>query len=136
MDFIPNHTSDKHEWFIKSCNNDPKYRDYYVWYPSEDKVNPPNNWVNIVGYSAWTYNEKRKAWFYHTFLPEQPDLNMRSPAVREEMRKVIRFWLEEKKVDGLRIDAVKHLFEDTDFKDEPLAKHSIQVEADVSIFYR
>ena len=78
----------------------------------------------IIGKSAWTYNEKRKAWYYHTFLPEQPDLNMRNPMVQEEMKKVLKFWLHTKNVDGIRVDAMKHLFEDALLRDEPKNKKS------------
>ena len=89
MDFIPNHTSDQHEWFKKSrSSNDPDnpYRDYYVWHPSKNKTKPPNNWVSVFGGPAWTYCETRQAWYLHQFLPQQPDLNYRCPAVHREMK--------------------------------------------------
>ena len=63
--------------------------------------------VAVVGKSAWTYNENRKAWYYHTFLSEQPDLNMRNPRVKEEMKKILKFWLDTKNVDGNRVNSVK-----------------------------
>ena len=88
MDFVPNHTSDQHDWFRKSCQSDSvnnPYRDYYVWYPSEDRVNPPNNWRSVFGGSAWHYNTTRRAWYLHQFLKEQPDLNFRCPAVHKEL---------------------------------------------------
>jgi alpha-glucosidase len=88
LDFVPNHTSDQHKWFKESCKSSDEtnpYRDYYVWYPSKDKVNPPNNWKSCFGHSAWTYCESRQAWYLHQFLPEQPDLNLRCPAVRKEI---------------------------------------------------
>lgn len=122
MDFVPSHTSNQHDWFQKSCeSNDSsnKYRDYYVWYESEDKVNPPNNWVSVFGGSMWTYNESRGAWYLHQFLKEQPDLNYRCPGVREDIEVALRFWLEDKKVDGFRLDALRHLFEDEALRDEP-----------------
>ena len=122
LDLVPNHTSDQHEWFQESCKSDEPsnaYRDYYVWYPSKDKSKPPNNWKSVFGHSAWTYVESRQAWYLHQFLPQQPDLNLRSAAVRKELEKVFRFWLETKKVDGFRIDAVKHFFESKNFEDEP-----------------
>ncbi|CAF0980695.1 unnamed protein product [Brachionus calyciflorus] len=126
LDFIPNHTSNLHKWFQESSkNNDPKnpYRDYYVWYPSEDKINPPNNWVSCFGGSAWTYNETRKAWYLHQFLKEQPDLNYRCPEVKKEVENAMKFWLNEKNVDGFRVDAFRHLFEDRNFEDEPLVEN-------------
>lgn len=122
MDFVPNHTSDQHNWFKESAKNDDPnnpYRDYYVWYKSEDSVNPPNNWRSVFGHSAWTYSHSRKAWYLHQFLKEQPDLNFRCPAVHEEMKKALSFWLETKKVDGFRIDAFKHIYENNEFKSEP-----------------
>jgi glycosidase len=88
LDLVPNHTSDQHEWFKESSRTDSesnKYKDYYVWKVSEDKVNPPNNWKSVFGDSAWTYCETRKAWYLHQFLPQQPDLNLRNPAVRQEI---------------------------------------------------
>ena len=126
MDFIPNHTSDQHEWFKKSASSVKNaYHDYYVWQPSEDRKKPPNNWVSVFGNSMWEYCEARKAWYLHQFLPSQPDLNLRSAKVREELKSAIRFWIEKKNVDGLRIDAVKHLFESESLEDEPLRNSSI-----------
>ncbi|XP_015183311.1 PREDICTED: maltase 1-like [Polistes dominula] len=123
LDLVPNHTSDQHEWFLKSVNSDGKYSDYYIWaHGSNDK--PPNNWLSVFGNSSWTYNEKRKAWYFHQFLPEQPDLNYRNPEVVFEMQQIIEYWLN-KGVDGFRIDAVPHLFEVSDIKfNEPPNKKS------------
>lgn len=74
--------SDQHEWFIKSVNKEPGYEDFYVWHPG--KINnetgersPPNNWISIFRFSAWKWNEKRQAYYFHQFLAEQPDLNYR-----------------------------------------------------------
>lgn len=122
LDFVPNHTSDQSEWFIKSVNREPGYEDYYVWRDGlvaggGDAV-PPNNWVSVFYGSAWTYHPVRKQFYLHQFTKEQPDLNFRNPKVRDEMKQELRFWLE-KGVDGFRIDAVNHLFEDEEFRDEP-----------------
>ena len=68
----------------------------------------------------WEYSKTRQAWYLHQFLPSQPDLNLWSSKVREELQNAMRFWLDNKKVDGLRIDAVKHLFESKNFEDEPV----------------
>lgn len=89
--------------------------------------------VPIIGKSAWTYHDTRKAWYYHTFLPEQPDLNFRCPQVREEVKKVLKFWLQNKKVDGMRIDAIKHLFEDPSFKDEPKSNKTYEADPNVGL---
>ncbi|RXG54050.1 Maltase A1 [Armadillidium vulgare] len=128
FDFVPNHTSDQHEWFIKSVQNDPKYKDYYVWkdpkgYNSTGAPIPPNNWVSIFRFSAWEWSEERKQFYLHKFLKEQPDLNYRNPEVVKEMNDVIRFWLD-KGVDGFRVDAIQNLVEDVSFADEPPAANS------------
>lgn len=89
MDLIPNHTSNKHNWFIQSNSNDSDanpYRDYYVWHPSNDKSKPPNNWLSIFGGPAWTWSESRQQWYLRHFLSEQPDLNFRNPDVRNEFK--------------------------------------------------
>ncbi|XP_014607645.1 PREDICTED: maltase 1-like [Polistes canadensis] len=109
LDLVPNHTSDQHEWFINSVKGDGKYADYYIWV-NKNKENPPNNWLSVFGNSSWTYNEQRKAWYYHQFLSQQPDLNYRNPEVVFEMQQIIEYWLN-KGVDGFYIDAVPHLFE-------------------------
>lgn len=125
LDFVPNHTSDQHEWFIKSANREPGYEDYYIWRDglvtdgdAAAAAVPPNNWVSVFYGSAWSYHPVRKQFYLHQFTKEQPDLNFRSAKVVDEMKDVLRFWLE-KGVDGFRIDAVNHLFEDDEFKDEP-----------------
>lgn len=118
MDFIPNHTSDKHRWFNLSRSGDPHYRDYYVWTDCNASNPKPNNWVSIFGNSSWSYDEVRKQCYYHQFLKEQPDLNFRNPSVRKELSDLIHFWLG-KGVDGFRMDAVKHIFEAEHLRDEP-----------------
>ncbi len=88
MDFIPNHTSDKHNWFIQSSKSSlesNKYRDYYVWHPSTDKSKPPNNWLSLFGGPAWSFHEGRGQWYLHHFLPQQPDLNFRSEVLKKEI---------------------------------------------------
>ncbi|XP_078590148.1 maltase A3-like [Branchiostoma floridae x Branchiostoma japonicum] len=115
LDFVPNHTSDQHHWFVWSSGSRDEsnpYRDYYVWAEGRDG-GPPNNWVSVFGGPAWTYVASRDQWYLHQFLPEQPDLNFRCPDVRRHMENVLRFWLE-KGVDGFRLDAVKHLVETAD----------------------
>lgn len=127
LDFVPNHTSDLNEWFIKSEAGDATYKDFYIWHPGK-MVNgvrqPPNNWVSVFRYSAWTWSEKRGEYYFHAFLKEQPDLNYRNPAVVAEMKNVLRFWLA-RGVSGFRIDAVPYLFEvgadsSGNIADEPL----------------
>uniref|UniRef100_A0A182NUQ4 alpha-glucosidase n=1 Tax=Anopheles dirus TaxID=7168 RepID=A0A182NUQ4_9DIPT len=123
LDFIPNHSSDEHDWFVKSATGDAQYRDYYVWRPA--KVNgvtgarePPNNWISVFGGPAWTFDERRGEYYLHQFTKKQPDLNYRHPALLAEMTRMLEFWLE-KGVDGFRLDAINHMFEDPEFRDEP-----------------
>ncbi|XP_076600020.1 amino acid transporter heavy chain SLC3A1 [Chaetodon auriga] len=118
MDFIPNHTSDRHRWFNLSRTRDPHYKDYYVWADCNATAPKPNNWVSVFGNSSWTYDEVRGQCYLHQFLKEQPDLNFRNPHVRQEMADIIHFWLS-KGVDGLRMDAVKHILEAAHLRDEP-----------------
>lgn len=131
IDFVPNHTSNKHRWF--NCSEhafvDPvrcgQFKDYYVWVKTAGSKKPPNNWISVFGntpQSAWKYSPIRGEWYYHQFLPEQPDLNLRNPDVRAELKQVARYWLE-KGVDGLRVDALIHLYEDEQLLDEPVNKH-------------
>lgn len=130
LDFVPNHTSDEHDWFIKSSTNISGYEDYYIWHPGTvnetNQRNPPNNWLSAFRYSGWEWNENRQAYYFHQFVTKQPDLNYRNSAVVEEMKEVLRFWMS-RGVDGFRIDAVPHLFEiapstvDGSLPDEPLS---------------
>ncbi|XP_066535016.1 amino acid transporter heavy chain SLC3A1 [Hoplias malabaricus] len=117
MDYIPNHTSDKHIWFQLSRNRTEYYSDFYIWVNcTEDK--PPNNWVSVFGNSTWEYDPVRGQCYFHQFLKEQPDLNFRNPSVVKEMTDIIHFWLK-KGVDGFRMDAVKHILEATHLRNEP-----------------
>ncbi|XKL60458.1 hypothetical protein PGB90_007515 [Kerria lacca] len=121
MDYVPNHTSEKHEWFIKSVERIPPYTDYYIWRDAKyqnGKRYPPNNWLSNFGKSAWEWNEKRNQYYFHQFGVQQPDLNYRNPVVFEEMKNNVIFWLD-KGIDGLRIDSVDYLYESEEFLDEP-----------------
>lgn len=111
LDYVPNHSSDQHEWFVKSEAGDPEYTNYYIW--SDGKPNPeggrnlpPNNWVSVFHGSAWTWSDKRQQYYFHQFTKQQPDLNYRHPPVVEKMKDVLRFWLA-KGVYGFRCDAVR-----------------------------
>nr|XP_048272164.1 neutral and basic amino acid transport protein rBAT [Myodes glareolus] len=120
IDFIPNHTSDQHPWFQSSRNRSGKYTDYYIWQncTHENGVTiPPNNWLSVYGNSSWHFDDVRKQCYYHQFLKEQPDLNFRNPAVQEEIKEIIQFWLS-KGVDGFSFDAVKFLLEAKDLRNE------------------
>jgi alpha-glucosidase len=113
MDFVPNHSSDEHEWFVQSVQNENKYADYYVWNDGRrdgSNIYPPNNWQSVFGGPAWEWNEDRQQFYLHQFDPKQPDLNYNNPDVVAEMKDVLRFWLD-KGVDGFRVDAIPFLFE-------------------------
>jgi alpha-glucosidase len=119
LDFVPNHTSDQHQWFIdaRSSRDNPK-RDWYVWSDPDPTGAPPNNWLSRFGGSAWEWDETTQQFYYHAFLKEQPDLNWRNPEVRRAMADVLRFWLE-RGVDGFRVDASAVLIEDALLRDDP-----------------
>jgi len=121
MDFVMNHTSDKHPWFIESSSskNNPK-RDWYIWSDAKNG-SVPNNWQSIFGHSAWKLDPKTNQYYYHIFYTEQPDLNWRNPEVRKAMYDAARFWLN-RGVAGFRMDAVGVLFEDPSLKDNPLVE--------------
>ncbi|KAI4499900.1 hypothetical protein M0802_005156 [Mischocyttarus mexicanus] len=120
LDFVPNHTSDKHEWFQKALAGEKKYKDYYIWKKgrNNDGVTPPNNWISVFSGPAWTYNKTLNEWYFHQFEYRQPELNFSNPELREEMDNILRFWLR-KGIDGFRVDAIPHLFERDDLRDEP-----------------
>jgi len=119
LDFVPNHTSDRHPWFqeSRSSRRNPK-RDWYVWRPPVGDGGPPSNWLSEFGGSAWTFDAASGAFYYHAYLKEQPDLNWRNPAVRAAMLDVLRFWFQHG-VDGFRVDAIHHLIEDDRLRDNP-----------------
>lgn len=119
MEFIPNHSSSKHPWFEaskKSKSN--KFRDYYIWRNGAGKDQPPNNWISVFGGSAWTYDNTTEQYYLHQFHKEEPDLNLRNSEVKEELKKVLKFWLD-KGVDGFKVNAAQFLLENENFNDEP-----------------
>jgi oligo-1,6-glucosidase len=108
MDLVINHTSDQHEWFQKSRERIEPYTDYYIWRDAKNgKL--PNNWTSFFGGKAWQYDEKRKQYYLHLFATEQPDLNYHNPAVLDEIKKIIKFWLD-KGVSGFRCDVINILY--------------------------
>lgn len=120
LDFVPNHTSDQHLWFLESrssCVN-PK-RDWYIWRDAGAKGLPPNNWLSRFGGTAWEWDETTKQYYYHAFLKQQPDLNWRNLAVKQAMYDVLRFWLD-RGVDGFRVDVLWLLIKDDQFRDNPV----------------
>src|SRR5256884_2516455 len=120
MDFVMNHTSDKHKWFIDSeSSKTSAHRNWYVWRDGKGPRQPPNNWLSTIGHSAWKFDPKTGQWYYHYFYPEQPDLNWRNPALEKAMFDVTRWWYQ-RGVSGFRLDAVDTLFEDPDLRDNPV----------------
>ncbi len=119
IDYVPNHTSDQHPWFIasKSSRDNPK-RDWYVWRDPQPDGSAPNNWLSVFGGSSWQLDEGTGQYYLHSFLTQQPDLNWDNPEVREAMKDVLRFWLD-MGVDGIRADAVRWLSKDTQLRDNP-----------------
>ena len=120
MDYVINHTSDKHKWFIasKSSKKSP-YRNWYVWRDGKGPNQPPNNWISEFGGSAWKFDPTTGQYYYHYFYAEQPDLNWNNPAVEKAMFDVTRWWYK-RGVAGFRLDAVDTLFEDPDLRDNPV----------------
>ena len=108
MDLVVNHTSDEHEWFQKSRQRIEPYTDYYIWRPAKPNGKLPNNWDSNFEGKAWTYDDVRGEYYLHLFAVKQPDLNMDNPLVREEVKKILRFWLD-MGVDGFREDVITYI---------------------------
>jgi len=122
LDFVVNHTSDQHPWFLDSkSSRNSAHRDWYIWRDGKGPGQPPNNWVSIFGGPAWKFDPATNQYYYHIFYPQQPDLNWRNPAVKEAMFDVTRFWYN-RGVSGFRLDAVDTLFEDPNLTDNPIVK--------------
>ena len=120
LDWVPNHTSDQHPWFLEARRSRTSARrDWYVWRDGSPDA-PPNNWLAAFGTGpAWTWDEATSQWYLHLFLPQQPDLDWSNPAVQAAMHDVLRFWLD-RGVDGFRADVV-HLIG----KDPALPSHEV-----------
>jgi alpha-glucosidase len=135
LDFVPNHTSDQHPWFLesRSSRTNPR-RDWYLWHdaappadgqtfgdspdwqPARNRL--PNNWMSHFGGPAWTWDETTQQFYLHSFLAQQPDLNWRNPEVRSAMYAAMRFWLD-RGIDGFRMDVLWLLIKDAHFRNNP-----------------
>lgn len=120
IDFVLNHTSDQHPFFVesRSSRTNPK-RDWYVWHDPKPGGARPNNWSSSFGPVAWTLDEKTGQYYYHYFYTQQPELNWRNPEVERRMLETVRFWLR-RGADGFRLDAVNFLYEDPQLRDNPV----------------
>jgi glycosidase len=119
IDYVPNHTSDQHPWFIesRSSRDNPK-RDWYIWRDSRPDGSLPNNWGSFFGGPAWTFDPPTGQYYLHQFVKEQPELNWRNPAVRAAMIDVLHFWLG-RGVDGFRMDVIGLIIKDAELRDNP-----------------
>jgi len=119
LDFVPNHSSDQHPWFLDSRSSRASAkRDWYIWRDPAPGGGPPNNWISDFGGSAWEWDEATGQYYYHAMLREQPDLNWRNPALKAAMLDAMRFWFD-RGVDGFRIDILWHMIKAADFRDNP-----------------
>jgi alpha-glucosidase len=122
IDWVPNHTSDQHPWFVDSRSSRASaQRDWYVWRDPDpdDPSRPPNNWIaSFTNGSAWSWDDATGQWYLHLFLPEQPDLNWANAAVEAAMHDVLRFWLD-RGVDGFRMDVIHCVGKDATLPDTP-----------------
>ena len=119
LDFVPNHTSNQHPWFLESRGSRTNAkRDWYLWRDPTPGGGVPNNWMSNFGGPGWTLDEKTGQYYYHSFLAEQPDLNWWKPEVRAAIYQAMRFWLE-RGVDGFRMDVIWLLIKDKEFRKNP-----------------
>jgi alpha-glucosidase len=120
LDFVPNHTSEEHPWFVESRSaRTSRKRDWYIWRDPAPDSGPPNNWISQFGGPAWTFDPATGQYYLHSFLPQQPDLNWRNADVQDAMFTVLRFWLD-RGVDGFRVDVIWLLIKDDQFRDNPI----------------
>jgi len=119
LDYVPNHSSDCHPWFLeaRASRASPRH-DWYIWADPRPGGEPPNNWLSHWVGSAWEWDDATGQYYLHSFHKTMPDLNWRNPAVREAMLDVMRFWLD-RGVDGFRIDAVHQIMKDPQLRDNP-----------------
>jgi len=119
LDLVPNHTSDRHPWFVEALG-DPSSprRAYYVWADPAPGGGPPNNWRDATGAPAWTLEPRGGQYYLHNFLPSQPDLNWWNPAVHAEFEAILRYWMD-RGIAGFRIDVAHGLYKDAALRDDP-----------------
>jgi alpha-glucosidase len=119
LDLVFSHSSDHHAWFQESrFSRDNAKADWYVWADAKPDGSPPNNWQAMFGGPSWTWDSRRRQYYLHNFLPEQPDLNIRNPHVQDALLDTVRFWLA-RGVDGFRLDVVNFYAHDDEMRDNP-----------------
>lgn len=123
LDLVVNHTSDQHKWFKESrkSKNNP-YSDYYIWKDPNPDGTPPNNWGSSFGGPAWEYAPERGQYYLHLFAKEQPDLNWENKNVRQDVYRIMKYWLE-LGIDGFRMDVISLISKDPTFPDGPLIQN-------------
>ncbi len=121
IDQVWSHTSDRHAWFLESraSRTNPK-ADWYVWADPAPDGTAPNNWLSVFGGSAWTWEPRRRQYYLHHFLTQQPSLNLHNPAVMDALLAIGAFWLE-RGVDGFRLDAIDFMLHDKQLRANPAA---------------
>jgi len=121
MDLVPNHSSDRHPWFVDArSGRDSEHRDWYVWADPKPDGSPPNNWVGCFGGPAWTLDPNSAQYYLHNLLPKQPDLNWWNDDVREAFDDILAFWFA-RGVAGFRIDVATMIIKDAELRDNPPA---------------
>ncbi len=119
IDQVLSHSSDRHPFFAESrASRTGPRADWYVWADPHHDGSPPNNWLSVFGGSAWTWDARRRQYYLHNFLAEQPDFNYHNPQVQDWALSVLRFWLD-RGVDGFRFDTVNYFFHDRKLRDNP-----------------
>jgi alpha-glucosidase len=136
IDYVPNHSSDQHPWFMESrSSRTNSKRNWYIWRDPKPDGSPPNNWGSLFGGPAWTLDEKTGQYYLHQFLKEQPELNWREPEVKEALFDVLRFWMA-RGVDGFRMDVIGMLLKDPELRDNPLNPSSDPDLPDFNAYWR
>lgn len=119
VDQVLSHTSDQHQWFIESREDQTNDKsDWYVWADAKEDGTAPNNWLSIFGGTGWTWEPRRQQYYLHNFLSSQPDLNFHNPKVQKAVLDNVEFWLK-RGVDGFRLDAINFCFHDAQLRDNP-----------------
>lgn len=127
MDIVVNHTSDEHQWFVESKSSlENSYRDFYYWKEGKNG-GPPNNWISFFGGSAWHKSGNTNEYYLHLFTKKQPDLNWENPKVRDEVVKILRFWLD-KGIDGFRMDVIPLISKRLEFEDADISDFNTVIE--------